>query len=226
MWSIGIDVHQRKSQVCILDENGKPVKQTMIHGTWTRLLEFLERVDHPFAVCYEASCGYGHLYDKLRRISQRVVVAHPGQLRLIFRSKQKSDRCDARKLATLLFLDQVPPVYVPSLDVRSWRQLIEFRPPVDRQANACQERAAGAVANPRADTGRRKRLVDPQRTAVACAGGTARRGSDVATRSAVGRAEPFAGSGGADHPAVGRDRPGSSRGDLVADHTGGGTADG
>jgi transposase len=34
---------------------------------------------------------------------------------------------DAHKLATLLFLDQVPPVYVPSLDVRSWRSLIEFR---------------------------------------------------------------------------------------------------
>ena len=127
MWSIGIDVHLRKSQVCILNGQGKLVKQTLIYGPWTRVVEFLRSLDHAFAVCYEASCGYGNLYDALRKITRRVVVAHPGQLRLIFRSKQKNDRADARKLATLLFLDQVPGVYVPSVDVRSWRQLIEFR---------------------------------------------------------------------------------------------------
>jgi transposase len=34
---------------------------------------------------------------------------------------------DATKLAKLLFLDEVPPVYVPSADVRAWRGMIEFR---------------------------------------------------------------------------------------------------
>ena len=52
---------------------------------------------------------------------------HPGQLRLIFRSKRKNDRADAEKLAKLLFLNEVPTVYVPSADVRAWRQLIEYR---------------------------------------------------------------------------------------------------
>jgi len=60
-------------------------------------------------------------------MARRVVVAHPGQLRLIFRSKRKNDRVDAHKLATLLFLGQVPPVHVPSADGRHWRGLIEFR---------------------------------------------------------------------------------------------------
>ena len=60
-------------------------------------------------------------------MAQKVVVAHPGQLRLIFRSKRKSDRVDAEKLAKLLYLDEVPPVYVPSLEVRSWRAIIEHR---------------------------------------------------------------------------------------------------
>jgi len=43
-------------------------------------------------------------------MARRVAVAHPGHLRLIFRSKRKSDRVDAEKLAKLLFLDEVPPV--------------------------------------------------------------------------------------------------------------------
>ncbi len=54
-------------------------------------------------------------------------MAHPGQLRLIFRAKKKHNRVDALKLAKLLYLDEVPRVHVPSVDVRSWRMMIEFR---------------------------------------------------------------------------------------------------
>jgi transposase len=81
----------------------------------------------PMAICYEASCGYGYLHEKFSRLSDRVQVAHPGQLRLIFRAKKKHNRVDALKLAKLLYLDEVPRVHVPSVDVRSWRMMIEFR---------------------------------------------------------------------------------------------------
>lgn len=127
MWSIGIDVHQRSFAVCILDEHGKMVKQMKLQGTLAKLLDALRSIKEPFAVCYEASCGYGHLHDQFGELAERVVVAHPGHLRLIFRTKKKNDRVDAKKLATLLFLDQVPTIHVPSMDVRSWRSLIEFR---------------------------------------------------------------------------------------------------
>jgi len=127
MWFVGLDVHQRSSAVCILDRNGKVVKRVQIRGHASKVVELLQGLRRRFAVCYEASCGYGWLYDRLRRVAARVVVAHPGQLRLIFRSKKKNDRMDAEKLAKLLFLDEVPTVYVPSVEVRSWRNLIEFR---------------------------------------------------------------------------------------------------
>jgi transposase len=115
------------SVMCILDKNGKHVKTMTIRGNWSKVVEALEAFPRPVAICYEASCGYGHLHDRLGRLSTRVEVAHPGQLRLIFRSKRKNDRVDAKKLATLLFLGQVPQVHVPSMDVRSWRSMIEFR---------------------------------------------------------------------------------------------------
>jgi len=127
MYFVGLDVHYRSSAICILDRNGKVVKQTQVGGPVGKAVGVLDRLKRPFAICYEASCGYGALYDVLRGLAKRVVVAHPGQLRLIFKSKRKNDRVDAKKLATLLFLDQVPQVYVPSVGVRSWRSLIEFR---------------------------------------------------------------------------------------------------
>lgn len=127
MLTIGLDAHLRFWAVCILDGCGKVVKELALRGKLVELESVLRELKEPFAICYEASCGYGHLHDRLAKLAQRVVVAHPGQLRLIFRSKRKNDRVDAKKLATLLFLDQVPAVHVPGVDVRGWRSLIEFR---------------------------------------------------------------------------------------------------
>jgi transposase len=84
-------------------------------------------VERPFAICFEASTGYGWLYDRLRAKAERVEVGHPGHLRIIFKSKRKCDRIDAEKLAKLLYLDAVPKIYVPSVGIRSWRSMIEHR---------------------------------------------------------------------------------------------------
>jgi transposase len=140
MWTIGLDAHQRLYVLCILDSGGKVIKTECVRGDVDRLLQVLRRVPQPFQICYEASCGYGHLYDQLRTVAQRVVVAHPGGIRLIFRAKRKHDRIDARKLATLLFLDQVPTVHVPPAEVRSWRRLIQFRRQLVRQRTAVKNR--------------------------------------------------------------------------------------
>jgi transposase len=91
------------------------------------MMRILEHLPDRFEVCYEASCGYGHFHDLLRPLAARVLVAHPGQLRLIYRSKNKNDRKDAERLAKLLYLGEVPTVHVPSLDVRTWRELINCR---------------------------------------------------------------------------------------------------
>src|SRR5262249_45694280 len=43
------------------------------------------------------------------------------------RSRNKNDRNDAERLAKLLYLGETPTVHVPSLDVRTWRELINCR---------------------------------------------------------------------------------------------------
>jgi len=128
MYIVGLDVHAKRSSMCILDENGKLVKHLEVKGSWQRMLQVVdEQVPKPFAICYEASCGYGYLHDQFAKRAERVTVGHPGQLRLIFRSKKKNDRVDADKLAKLLYLKEVPAVHVPGMDVRAWRGLINYR---------------------------------------------------------------------------------------------------
>jgi len=124
---VGLDVHWKRSTICVLDELGRRESGREVHGSWEKVLRVLSEVKRPFAICFEASTGYGYLYEKLKEMAERVVVAHPGKLRLIFRAKRKNDRVDAGKLAKLLYLDEVPTVYVPGAEVRSWRAMIEYR---------------------------------------------------------------------------------------------------
>lgn len=127
MLSIGLDWHKQYTDVNVRNEHGEVIRRLRVKGPPMTVAPVLEKLQAPFQVCLEASCGYGPLHDALAAVAQRVVVAHPGQLRLIYRCKRKNDRVDAAKLSQLLHLDQVPAVHVPTEAVRSWRELIEFR---------------------------------------------------------------------------------------------------
>lgn len=131
MLYVGLDYHYRSSAFCVLDNNGNKIATRNVRGSWEKVIEELIKVKEGsperMSVCFEANGSYGHLHDQLRKIASKVVVAHPGHVRLIFRSKRKNDRIDAGKLAKLLFLGEVPPVWVPDKSIRQWRQIIEYR---------------------------------------------------------------------------------------------------
>lgn len=126
MLYVGLDVHVKCLVMCVLDQQGQVVLRRTCRQL-SELLRVLADLPGPFRICYEASTGYGRLYELLSPLSDQVQVAHPGQLKLIFRSKQKNDRNDAEKLAKLLSLGVVPAVHVPQAQVRAWREMITFR---------------------------------------------------------------------------------------------------
>lgn len=126
MHYVGLDIHSEHISICVLNELGQLVNRTRVR-TIQQTMQILAGLPDRFEVCYEASCGYGHYHDLLRPVASRVAVAHPGQLRLIFRAKDKNDRKDAERLAKLLYIGEVPTVHVPELDVCTWRELINCR---------------------------------------------------------------------------------------------------
>jgi len=150
MLYVGLDIHSKHIALCVLNQTGQAIRRARVRGL-DEMLRLLKGLPDRFEVCYEASCGYGHYHDVLQPLAARVLVAHPGQLRLIFRSKSKNDRNDAERLAKLLYLGETPTVHVPSLDVRNWRELINCRSQViakrTRAKNALRAllRGAGVV---------------------------------------------------------------------------------
>src|SRR5262245_60256972 len=126
MFYVGLDIHTRRIAICVLSGTGQLFHRSQVRSI-DEMLQILKGLPDRFEVCYEASCGYGHFYDLLQPLAARVLVAHPGRLRLIFRSKNKNDRNDAERLAKLLYFGETPAVHVPSLEVRTWRELINCR---------------------------------------------------------------------------------------------------
>ena len=126
MLYVGLDIHIKHIAACVLSQTGQVVQRARVRGI-DEMLGILKGLPDRFEVCSEASCGYGHYHDLLRPLAARVLVAHPGRLRLIFRSKNKNDRNDAERLAKLLYLGETPTVHVPAPEVRAWRELVNCR---------------------------------------------------------------------------------------------------
>jgi transposase len=158
MHCIGLDVHSQLTAICVLDDNGKTVRETVVRGSLRDVVVTMRQLRKdlgPVKVCYEASCGYGWVHEQLTAMGCKVQVAHPGKVRMIFRAKRKNDRIDARKLATLLYLDQVPMAHVPPGEVRQWRSLIEYRRVLVQRRGAAKNRLrailrSNVIAAPRA----------------------------------------------------------------------------
>src|ERR671916_300684 len=139
MFHVGLDIHSRRIAVCVLSETGQVARRAQVR-TIEEMMRTLEGLPDRFEVCYEASCGYGHYHDVLRPLAARVLVAHPGQLRLIFRSKNKNDRNDAERLAKLLYLGETPAVArlrtIPGVGARTAEAVVAFIDDPHRFRNA------------------------------------------------------------------------------------------
>jgi hypothetical protein len=123
MFYDGLDIHDKRIVICVLGEAGQVARRAQVRSI-DEMMHLHEALHDRFKVRYEAGCGYGHYHGTLSPIASRITVAHPGRLRLIFRSKDKYDRKDAERLAKLLYRGEAPAVRVPSGDVRAWRELI------------------------------------------------------------------------------------------------------
>ena len=59
MHYVGIDVHQRMSNICFLDAHGKKERELVVRGHCGKVVGALKEVPRPFALCFEASTADG-----------------------------------------------------------------------------------------------------------------------------------------------------------------------
>src|SRR5713101_4327752 len=107
---IGMDVHKETISIAVLNSSGKLVMETTIETKASTLLQFIDGLRGDLHVTFEEGTWAAWLYDLLKPHVTKVVVCDPRKNALL-KAGNKSDRIDARKLAELLYLNKLQPVY-------------------------------------------------------------------------------------------------------------------
>jgi transposase len=125
---IGIDVHQRESQVCILDAAGRVVLERRVGTSRERFAALLGRRS-PARVLREASTESEWVAQALEALGHALVVADPNFAPMYAtRSRRvKTDRRDARALAAACRLGAYRPAHRTSAGQRVVRAQLAVR---------------------------------------------------------------------------------------------------
>lgn len=106
--TIGMDVSDRKTQVCVMEKAGatpRIVMETTIPTTKEGLAKFLSAQDRATPVAFETGTHCRWMNEVAEGMGFKVYVANPCRLRMTTQSKTKNDVNDARMLARLALSD-------------------------------------------------------------------------------------------------------------------------
>ena len=112
--TIGIDVGDTWSQICVVDTAGRVVEETRVRTTAEAVHGRFGPMP-PSRVVLEVGTHSPWLHRLLAELGHEVIVANPGRVRLIAASATKHDRADAEHLARLgrmIWVSSVAPSWI------------------------------------------------------------------------------------------------------------------
>ena len=107
---IGMDVHQSSTSIVVLNAAGRVVTSAVVETRGQPLVAFLQGQRGTLHLTFEEGTYSAWLHDLLWRHVSRLVVCDPRHNALL-KSGSKNDPIDAHKLADLLRLNALRPVY-------------------------------------------------------------------------------------------------------------------
>ena len=119
---IGMDVHQATISVAVMDGRGKLIMECILETKASTILEFIQGLQGSLSVTFEEGTSAAWLHDLLKPHVAQLIVCDPRKNALL-KDGSKSDRIDARKLAELLRLNKLNPVYHGEHGVRTLKEL-------------------------------------------------------------------------------------------------------
>jgi transposase len=125
---VGLDVHKRETEACVIDEAGEILHRERLPTTREGLERFARRHLGPDArVALEATTNTWGVVAVLAPLCASVTPSNPMRTRAIAEAKVKTDKVDALVLAQLLRTDFLPGVWVPDDRTRVLRELTSRR---------------------------------------------------------------------------------------------------
>jgi len=157
MLYVGIDVHKKNLQVCVLDGEGNRLSNCRLENQPVSVASYFATIETPAGIALEATHNWGMLYDLLTDQGFEVHICHSREAKMIGLASVKTDKVDAFKLAILLRAGLLPEAYVPCADSRELRSLVRGRASLMSQSTAIKNQIhailrANWISSPWTDT--------------------------------------------------------------------------
>jgi transposase len=120
---IGMDVHQESISIAVRNAAGTIVMECLIETKASLILQFIDGLRGGLQVTFEEGTSAAWLYDLLKPHVRKLVVCDPRK-NASLREGNQNDQIDARRLAELLRLDHLHPVYHGDHGLRSLKELV------------------------------------------------------------------------------------------------------
>ena len=127
---LGLDVHEKTTTWCLLDDKGAVVKRGRVDTTALALGELVSGLTQaqPLLAGQEVGAMSTFVHDVISTTGMQLLSFNARHLRMIAASRKKTDRRDAYWLAKALQTGMTPtPVYIPTGDIRALRALLRHR---------------------------------------------------------------------------------------------------
>jgi transposase len=129
---VGIDVHRKRSQVAVINQDGKVLANRNVPNGVKPILSVIGGLPAGTKAAFEAAFGWGWLLELLEDYGVEPHLVHPLQCKAIASARLKNDKVDAAILAQLLRADLLPEAWIAPLEVRQLRALLRHRAQVVR----------------------------------------------------------------------------------------------
>jgi transposase len=148
---IGVDLHKQTIVICVVNQAYQVLERRRFAGGETAAIGEWFAGQAPFEVVVEATASYEWFVQLVEPHAARVVLAHPGKLRVIAESTRKSDKVDAHVLADFLGRGMIPTAYRPTPRQREHRRLVRYRHQVQGRITSLKCRIRRILSDYNAD---------------------------------------------------------------------------
>lgn len=144
---VGMDVHRNRTQVCVVDNKGKELRNRNVVNDRKVPARELSGLRKGTGVAFEAAYGVGWVAELCEELGLEPHLAHAAGCRAIADAKLKYDRLDARTLANLLRSGYLAEAWLAPAEVREQRLLLRQRAWLVRLRTAAKNRIRAQLAN-------------------------------------------------------------------------------
>jgi transposase len=143
---VGIDVHRKRSQVAVIDANGKVLANRNVPNGAEPILKVIGGLPPGTPAAFEACYGTSWLVELLEDYGSGPHLVHPSRCKAIASARLRNDKVDAAILGQLLRADLLPEAWIAPPPVRQLRALLRHRVYLVRLRTRLRNRIHAIVA--------------------------------------------------------------------------------